>query len=1230
MHLGYSLPPPPDGVSAPTENLNEPLISSDDSDASLQFISEFFDLDKPLPQWTGFHQQSLQNSTTASNGQMRVNTTGTRKPAPTLSFRDVLSKEGFDRVWTLISIDCNPSTNRYVSTTTPEQTLGDLIHCIFSGSNLRLSSTIIQRPPDNIDSSSEGRAAKMNRNTSETFFSTLVGVGILPTSICRLLSDFLQCEPSVGSEDRLHTCQISIQDAIEDLEHMCAYPQIYLYDPGMDFYSKNLLFGQRLYGRKAELTQLLGITTRLEGGLISSGAECVLVSGGAGSGKSHFVNNVSTFLSNIGWIVSTASCGRDMGHRSSETVLSLLDTLIVNIVAAYNSEGKSAIDALLGVLDSTTLLSLSAYLPSLRSFSGSTDRSTPPNNRPEVSQLQLIFLLPRLMSAILSLNRRVVLFLDNFEHVDSSALALLSELLTSVGRLPSGRSNFLFIGCYRDGISEQHPLTVLSAELRRHQDISLTEMSLNKLSIDDVTDIIMTELRLPRRLVLELANIVHKKTSGHALFVVQLLNSLVRDSVLAYSPMKRRFDWDSAKVRSLKTADSVASLIVSNLNSLTPGELPSLRVLSCFGIQVKLSVLALLKDGCPFGGVEPYLKSLIEGGVVEMKDSLVVFTHDLIQQGVYNNIPTEERRRLHLNIGICLGMKVSLDQHSMVGQLQEMDFSSLSVEASRNVESQEINAIIGIAANQVNRVDPSSMERSQRIRFAGWNMVAASQFAKRFNFSASAHYCKKGIDLLHDTLWCNETFDLCRALHEGAASALLFLGDFSDARQYANVIIDNLPFADSLAAQNMVLRSWERMGKYEEQTNSGLAILRGLNFDIPKEPSPSLIMNAMANISNIASKYSIEQIAKLRSGKVDTRKKNILLSMDSITIGAYRSSSPFLPLITCAVVNYSLQNGVYEESALSFACLGYFKIALAGDYKEARYWANATALILNTSGTNSILNRASENLSLLLNSFCELLRTMKRYKEVAKVALIDVVMIEALIGTKSNAFDVFEGTIPTEDFILADAKATQNIVSIELIHLRRYFTSFWFGDYQKANELYDVVISLPSHKLPKLWSITSQYYRGIIAFHLYREGEGEEWFDEGKKMLQKFEHLAKLSPTNSFQSKFLLLQAESYASSCEIINAKMVFEASIKSARDHGYINDQGLAFECYGKFLASIVDNNAALNCFKSAHVCYSQWGALALAEHVWNKNKLSTCNEGSSPFCASFHTSNKHVRSW
>jgi hypothetical protein len=39
-------------------------------------------------------------------------------------------------------------------------------------------------------------------------------------------------------------------------------------------------------------------------------------------------------------------------------------------------------------------------------------------------------------------------------------------------------------------------------------------------------------------------------------------------------------------------------------------------------------------------------------------------------------------------------------------------------------------------------------------------------------------------------------------------------------------------------------------------------------------------------------------------------------------------------------------------------------------------------------------------------------------------------------------------------------------------------------------------------------------------------------------------------------------------------------------------------------------------------------QWGALALAEHVWKKYKLSTCNEGVHPLLISAAVA-KHARS-
>lgn len=233
-------------------------------------------------------------------------------------------------------------------------------------------------------------------------------------------------------------------------------------------------------------------------------------------------------------------------------------------------------------------------------------------------------------------------------------------------------------------------------------------------------------------------------------------------------------------------------------------------------------------------------------------------------------------------------------------------------------------------------------------------------------------------------------------------------------------------------------------------------------------------------------------------------------------------------------------------------------------------------------------------------------------------------MIEDLIGTESNAFDVFGCTIPSENFILTDASTKQDMISIELIQLRRFFSSFWRGDYQKANDFYDVASSLPSFKNPKVWTVVSQCYRGILAFHLYTEGKGQEWLDEGREMLQKFELLGEVS-TDVHENKRLLLQAEFHACSGEVGKAKELFEASIKSAGDLEFIHEQGLAFELYGKFLVSTAENNEALDCFKSAHMCYVKWGALAIAEHVRMKYRLSTY-EGVSQSA----TSNKHCRSW
>jgi len=50
--------------------------------------------------------------------------------------------------------------------------------------------------------------------------------------------------------------------------------------------------------------------------------------------------------------------------------------------------------------------------------------------------------------------------------------------------------------------------------------------------------------------------------------------------------------------------------------------------------------------------------------------------------------------------------------------------------------------------------------------------------------------------------------------------------------------------------------------------------------------------------------------------------------------------------------------------------------------------------------------------------------------------------------------------------------------------------------------------------------------------------------------------------SNWAENKVLLLEAEYFASKCNRNSAKEKYEASIKSARDHGFVHEQGLAYE--------------------------------------------------------------------
>lgn len=142
--------------------------------------------------------------------------------------------------------------------------------------------------------------------------------------------------------------------------------------------------------------------------------------------------------------------------------------------------------------------------------------------------------------------------------------------------------------------------------------------------------------------------------------------------------------------------------------------------------------------------------------------------------------------------------------------------------------------------------------------------------------------------------------------------------------------------------------------RHSAQSKKGLALLRLLEIDISDDPTPSVVADAMSKTALAASAYSFNQLTNT-THTVSTKNRSIVNIMNALLVSLFRSSSPYLPLVGCALVNYSLQHGICPEASTAFVVFGYFRICLEGKYEEGRYWSDVVSMITAKAQNSSTL-----------------------------------------------------------------------------------------------------------------------------------------------------------------------------------------------------------------------------------------------------------------------------------
>ena len=395
--------------------------------------------------------------------------------------------------------------------------------------------------------------------------------------------------------------------------------------------------GVLLVGREAELGQLQRWQEKALGGE----RQVVFVTGEPGIGKTTVVDAFLQQVAETGapWI-ARGWCSEQYG--AGEAYLPVLEAL----GRLCRETGGERVITLLGQHAPRWLVQMPALL-------GDTDLEALQRKVKGATRERMLREMAEAVEA-LTAEAPLVLVLEDLQWSDYSTLDLISSLAQR--REPA---RLLLIGTYRpaDVIVSGHPLKAVKHELQAHGQCE--ELPLGFLTVAEISRYLAA--RFPRhRLPAELAQTVHRRTDGNPLFMVNVVQYLVAQQLIAEVAGEWRL---KARIEEVAVAvpESLRQLIAMQIDQLTKEERDVLDAASVAGGEFSAATVAAVLER-KIERVEQQCEELARRGqflgsigMGGLPDGTVAgryaFSHTLYQQVLYDRLAAARRMRLHRRIG---------------------------------------------------------------------------------------------------------------------------------------------------------------------------------------------------------------------------------------------------------------------------------------------------------------------------------------------------------------------------------------------------------------------------------------------------------------------------------------------------------------------------------------------------------------------------------------------------
>ena len=498
--------------------------------------------------------------------------------------------------------------------------------------------------------------------------------------------------------------------------------------------------------------------------------------------------------------------------------------------------------------------------------------------------------------------------------------------------------------------------------------------------------------------------------------------------------------------------------------------------------------------------------------------------------------------------------------------------------------------------------------------------------------------------LLDDRDWASE---LTFSVWLERAECEFLSGNFERAEQLIVELLQRgASKVDQAAVYHLKVQLHLLKSEHQQAVATALTCLRLFGIDLPAHPTREQVQAEYETIGRNLGARPIEHLIDLPLG-TDPELRAAMDMLSVLITPAYFTDFHFYCLLVCRMVNVSMQHGTTGASAHAYGRLGtilgpafhryqdgYRFAQLACDLVEKHRFIAYRAKVHHAMGwvalwtqpiataidfNRAAFRAASETGDLtyaclsMFQSFTGLLlrndpldavwreseksldfARKAKFRRAADLIVSQQRFIATMLG-RTTTFSTFSDAQFDEATFEAQLTGERMSLMIAWYWILKLKARFLAGEYAEALAAVDkaktVLWASPAH----IQLLDYFYYTALTVAALYENGSADEqsgWRNILTAHRERLREWADNYPP-TFGDKHALVSAEIARLEGRDTDAMRLYEQAIRSARDHGFVQNEGLAHEVAARFYAARgIETTAHLH-LRNARDCYLRWGA-------------------------------------